>query len=156
MFDKLNKKNNIYEVIIGKHTQFKGDLTANGNIKIDGQLTGNIKSNGEIFIGENSIIVGNITSKTLSISGKVVGEIKAVGNLKISETGNLEGNILVSSFIINKGGTFKGNCNINTEEAKINLKKLDIPVDTEDTEDTEGTEDNSKKFLKKMIFNKNK
>jgi cytoskeletal protein CcmA (bactofilin family) len=150
MFDKLNKTSNTYEVIIGEHTEFKGDINAEGNIKIDGQLTGNIKSNGEVFIGENSIIIGNITSKTLSISGKVIGEVKAVGDLKISETGNLEGDILVSSFIINKGGTFKGDCNINTEEAKINLKKLDIPNNTENDEDNLN---NSKKTFKE---NKNK
>ncbi|MEA1974540.1 MAG: polymer-forming cytoskeletal protein [Bacillota bacterium] len=133
MFEKIgniNKASNNYEVIIGEHTKFEGDITAEGNVKIDGKLNGDIKSNGEVFIGETSIITGNITSNsTLTISGKVTGKIKANGDLKITETGNLKGDILVSSFIINKGGTFKGNCSINTEEAKLDLSNLSIEFD---------------------------
>lgn len=130
--------NNNYEVVIGDHTEFNGDINAEGNVRIDGKLTGNIKSNGEVYIGENSNIVGDITSSKLTISGEVLGEVKVIGELKITETGNLEGDILVSSFIINKGGTFKGNCGINTKDAQDGLadlaKDFDIPTIEDDEE----------------------
>jgi cytoskeletal protein CcmA (bactofilin family) len=123
MFSK-NKSSNSYEVVIGEHTEFNGNINAEGNVRIDGQLVGDVKSNGEVFIGSNSTITGDITSSQLTISGVVQGEVKVIGELKITETGNLVGDILVSSFIINKGGTFKGNCSINTADAQSDLESL--------------------------------
>lgn len=122
MFSK-NKSSN-YEVVIGEHTEFNGNINAEGNVRIDGQLMGDVKSNGEVFVGANSTITGDITSSQLTISGVVQGEVKVIGELKITETGNLVGDILVSSFIINKGGTFKGNCSINTTDAQSDLEAL--------------------------------
>jgi cytoskeletal protein CcmA (bactofilin family) len=136
MFSK-NKSSN-YEVVIGEHTKFNGNINAEGNVRIDGQLIGDVKSNGEVFIGSNSTITGDITSSQLTISGVVQGEVKVVGELKITETGNLVGDILVSSFIINKGGTFKGNCSINTADAQSDLetlaKEFNIPTKEETTD----------------------
>ena len=159
MFEKIgniSKTSNNYEVIIGEYTKFEGDITAEGNVKIDGKLNGNIKSNGEVFIGETSIITGNITSNnTLTISGKVTGKIKANGDLKITETGNLEGDILVSSFIINKGGTFKGNCSINTEEARLDLSNLSIEFEKSNTKENKKDEKINNNDTKNNKNNKN-
>ena len=133
MFSK-NKSSN-YEVVIGEHTEFNGNINAEGNVRIDGQLIGDVKSNGEVFVGSNSTITGDVTSSQLTISGVVQGEVKVIGELKITETGNLVGDILVSSFIINKGGTFKGNCSINTSDAQSDLealaKEFNIPQNEE-------------------------
>lgn len=146
MFSK--SKNSNYEVVIGENTEFNGNINAEGNVRIDGQLIGDIKSNGEVFIGSNSTITGDITSSKLTISGVVQGEVKVIGELKITETGKLIGDILVSSFIINNGGTFKGNCSINTEDAQKNLgdlaKEFNIPQESDKTVD-EKNKKNKKK-----------
>lgn len=129
MFSK-NSNNTSFEVIIGEHTTFDGDIKAEGNIKVEGNVTGNIKSNGEIFIGKNSTVKGDITATNLTISGDITGEIKVIGELKITESGKLKGDILVSSFSIDTGGIFKGNCNINTDESKDDLESLKLEFET--------------------------
>ena len=45
--DNLNQSINI----INEGTLIKGDITANGDIRIDGELIGNIESKGRIVIG---------------------------------------------------------------------------------------------------------
>lgn len=139
MLDKnIFKKdsNNSFEVIIGQETTFDGDISAKGNMKIEGKINGSLKSNGKIFLGKDSKVDGDITSKSLIIGGKVIGNIKTAENLEITETGNLNGDILVSSFSIAEGGIFKGNCNINTKDSNEKLKKLKKEVEKESKKET--------------------
>ncbi|MGM0378261.1 MAG: bactofilin family protein [Bacillota bacterium] len=137
MLEKFKKdSNNSFDVIIGNETTFDGDISAKGNMKIEGKVNGNLKSNGKIILGQDSIIEGNITSKSLIIGGNVNGNIKTAESLKITQTGNLEGDILVSSFAIEKGGTFKGQCDINTKDSNKKLKKLKEEVNKESKKET--------------------
>ena len=138
MLDKFKKEsNNSFEVIIGCETTFDGDISAKGNMKIEGNVNGSLKSNGKIFLGKDSVIKGDITSKSLIIGGKVTGNIKTAESLEITQTGNLEGDILVSSFAIEEGGTFKGQCEINTKESNEKLKKLKKEVEKVSNKETE-------------------
>lgn len=137
MLEKFKKEsNNSFEVVIGNETTFDGDISAKGNMKIEGKINGNLKSNGKIFLGKDSAVDGDITSKSLIIGGKVVGNIKAAESLKITQTGNLEGDILVSSFAIEEGGTFKGQCDINTKDSNDKLKKLKAEVEKDSIKET--------------------
>lgn len=120
MFNK--KEQSGFDVIIGEDTSFDGDINAKGNIKVDGTVSGNIETNGKVFTGEASEITGDILANGAVISGKLTGNVESIGELKITKTGLLHGNILVTSFSIENGGTFEGNCSINTDDSN---KKID-------------------------------
>ena len=62
--------------LIGNGTTITGDVNANGDIRIDGILTGNIQITGKLVIGPSGRIEGNITCQNADVSGEVNGTIQ--------------------------------------------------------------------------------
>lgn len=100
------------DTLIGYNTSFIGNITSEGSIRIDGKVKGDIKVAGDVYIGENSVITGNIDSSNVHLSGTVEGNISAKGVLKILSTAKLYGDIKVNSFVADEGALFQGKCNM--------------------------------------------
>ncbi len=116
-----------FDVIIGEQSSFDGNLSSEGSVRIDGKTKGDIQSKGDVIVGQNADVIGNIISENTEISGQLVGNITSTGCLKIYATGRLFGDIEVTSFIIEEGGVFEGNCKINREDIKpSDRNKLDV------------------------------
>lgn len=107
-----------FDVILGKTAEFTGSIKSEGSIRFDGTGTGDIVSQGDVLMGAGSTLVGNIEAHNVEISGEVHGNIKASGAFRIFESGILFGDISVSSFVIDEGGVFEGQCHINTKGIK--------------------------------------
>jgi cytoskeletal protein CcmA (bactofilin family) len=62
--------------LIGAGTSMKGDITSNGDLRIDGTLVGNIHCSAKVVIGANGVVQGDINGQQADIMGKVTGTIK--------------------------------------------------------------------------------
>jgi len=90
-------------------------------------VEGDIRYDGNVFVGETGSVLGNITSEDISLSGTVNGNITSQTKLVIFPTGILIGNVDVPNFTIQENGKFDGNSkmttnkvvNINSEKSKI-------------------------------------
>jgi cytoskeletal protein CcmA (bactofilin family) len=99
--------------LIGETTNINGDLITDDDLRIDGIVNGNIKSNKRIIIGTTATIKGNISANTIEINGKVNGNIEASDILILKETAILEGDIAVTKLSIQTGAKFNGKCTMN-------------------------------------------
>jgi cytoskeletal protein CcmA (bactofilin family) len=132
-----------FDVIIDKNSSITGSITSVGSVRIDGTVNGDIKSNGNVIIGTDANVIGNISANNIEISGTAAGDILSNSLLKIYETGKLEGNIEVMSFMIEEGGFFKGNCLINSN----GLVKTEEPTENKNTNSNKDTNKQEKSKL---------
>lgn len=93
---------------MGKDVVFKGILTLEGHVRIDGQVEGEIHSTGTLTVGEEGVIRGNITAGTLITSGNIKGNVTASEKIKILKPGVLIGNIRTPAISIEAGAHFHG------------------------------------------------
>ncbi len=109
-----SKKSNsdTYDIIIGKSSKVDGDILSEGSVRIEGTVNGSIDVKGNAIVGPESHVVGNIICRHIEISGDVKGNINCLGNLQVFTSGSLIGDIEVTSFNIEEGGVFDGNCKI--------------------------------------------
>lgn len=103
--------------IIGPGAVFKGDITAPEAIRIDGTLTGNCNCKGNLILGTEGQIKGNIKAQNVILSGKVVGDVDSSGKLELLSTGKLSGNITARSLVIDEDAFFDGRCAMVTNHA---------------------------------------
>ena len=111
--------------LISKGVKIEGIITISGNIRIDGEVQGEIISKGSIMIGEDGKIGGQITAKTITIGGKVEGTIKANEKLVLETTANLKGDIFSKILIIEEGAKFVGNSKMGEGEIIREYKEID-------------------------------
>ena len=99
-------------------TNFKGDLTFEGTVRIDGRFEGNINSKDSLVIGENAVVDAEIHVGRVLISGRVSGNIAAKEAVEINAKAQVHGNIKLSGnkLVIHEGAVFSGGCEMGTSD----------------------------------------
>src|SRR5579872_5500875 len=98
--------------LIGAGTAMKGDITSNGDLRIDGTLTGNIHCSAKVVIGANGVVQGDINGQQADIMGKVTGTIKVKDLLQLKGGSYLTGNIQAAKLQIEPTANFNGECHM--------------------------------------------
>lgn len=124
MFNNQNQEKGFkdIETIIGPSVKVKGDFHGTGNIIIEGIVEGNLKTNGNLQVGNKAKITANIEAKEAKISGEIRGNIKINGYLEITTTAKFFGDIETSSLSIEQGAIINGKITMPIE--KEGLKKI--------------------------------
>jgi cytoskeletal protein CcmA (bactofilin family) len=116
MFNKAMAKDNGSETpsvnLIGAGTIIKGDIITNGDIRIDGTLTGSISVKGKLVIGVSGTIDGEISCQNADISGTTKGRITVNELLVLKASAKLNGDIITNKIAIEPGAVFSGSCSM--------------------------------------------
>ncbi len=112
MFKQQDEKQNFKEVetIIGPSVKVKGNFNGQGNIIVEGIVEGNLKTSGNILIGNKSVITANVNAKEARVGGRINGNIKIKGYLEITASARISGDIECSSLSIEQGAILNGKC----------------------------------------------
>ncbi len=120
----LRKKNTAFrdgmDSLIGPNSTFTGNIEADGSVRVDGELIGDIVVTGDVYIGEQAVVKGNIEAANVNLAGTLEGNMTVKGILKILTTAKLYGDIMVKSFVVDEGALFQGKCSMieNTEKTE--------------------------------------
>lgn len=98
--------------LIAAGTTLKGDITSNGDIRIDGTLIGNMQCSAKVIIGANGVVEGDISGQQADIMGKVMGTIKVKELLQLKGGSVVSGNLHASKLQIEPSANFNGQCHM--------------------------------------------
>ncbi len=133
--------------ILGPTLKFKGELTANEDLVVQGQIEGSIKHTSNLTIGQEGKVKANIEAEHVSIEGEVHGDIGGDTSVVVKESANVEGNIYSPTVTLREGATFNGKIDMSgkerTQEAKPpkSRKQKDEPVASADEAEEDKADD---------------
>ena len=116
MFEAKDKKKEIPPegketfTFLARGFEFKGTLTFEGTVRIDGSVAGEIRSSGTIILGEHAIIEGDVSADVVISGGRVTGNIIAKEKVQLLSTGIVLGTIKTPLLSVEEGVRFMGNC----------------------------------------------
>jgi cytoskeletal protein CcmA (bactofilin family) len=113
---KYNETDNTTINLISIGTEITGDVKSNGDIRIDGSLTGNLSTKGKVVIGPTGKIKGEVICRNSEVSGIVEGKITVSQLLNLKASSKILGDIITSKLAIEPGARFTGNCNMSESE----------------------------------------
>lgn len=99
--------------IIGQGTRITGDLTSNGDFRVDGAIEGNVKVSQRLVIGGTGKILGNIESDSATVAGHIKGNITVKNVLELKPSAKIDGDIITNKMVIEAGAQFNGRCTMN-------------------------------------------
>ena len=111
-------EDNIVNSIIGEGSEFKGEFTINGLLRIDGRFKGTIETDGKVLIGQTGEATTDIKARVVVIGGIVRGNIFATERVIMLSSGQMHGNIITPSLVMEDGVVFDGNCVINKQSTE--------------------------------------
>lgn len=101
--------------LIAKGTRITGDISSEGDLRVDGEITGNLDSRGRLVIGPSGKITGDISCKSCEISGTHNGKINVSELLSLKASSTIIGEIVTGKLSIEPGAYFKGTCVMSEE-----------------------------------------
>ncbi|MGZ4099863.1 MAG: bactofilin family protein [Bacteroidia bacterium] len=101
--------------LIGTGTKIIGDIHSNGDVRIDGNLVGNLTTSGKFVLGPNGIVEGNVSSNNADLSGEVKGTVNVNEMLSLKSTARINGDIVTGKLAIEPGAMFTGTCNMGAK-----------------------------------------
>ena len=110
MLRSTEKKEEINFIASG--TKLVGDLVSSGDVRIDGQLSGSIKTQGRLVLGESGVVDGEISCQSAIIGGQLKAKITTKDLLTLKSTAKLSGEIVSGQLAIEPGAIFSGKCSM--------------------------------------------
>lgn len=106
--------------ILGPGSAISGDIKVNGFVRIDGDIDGNLETDGNVIIGEKARIRGNVTSKSIIIGGIIVGNVHSQESVKLLPESVVIGDIISHKVQIADSAVFHGHCISIKDDEKYN------------------------------------
>ena len=107
---------------IENSTALKGNIKSKNDIRIDGNVEGEVVTKGKVILGKESDVVGKILCANADIEGKFDGELIVSGTLSLKSGSNVKGKVKIQKLIVESGSMFNANCSMHSAEDGV--KKL--------------------------------
>src|SRR5438067_1882128 len=98
--------------VLSSGVSIKGDVKFGSQLLIDGEVEGNITSNGALIVGSHGTVVGDIQAGSITIQGSVDGNVLATERCALEAGANLHGDIESPRLAVNENASFIGSATI--------------------------------------------
>lgn len=94
--------------VLGKTLLFKGELTAEEDVILQGRVEGSIRHARNLIIGNEGSVLGDIHAAHLTVEGLVEGDLHCSEAVVVRSTAQVRGNIFAPRVGIMEGAMFNG------------------------------------------------
>lgn len=117
---------------VGPTVFFKGEISANEGLIIEGEIEGTIKhDNKNLTVGKQGRVRAEIHAKVIDVRGRVDGEIYGEEVVHLYSTAVVTGTIHCTRIIMDDGAEFNGAIDMSGQAAKPRKTKLKIAENDE-------------------------
>ena len=100
--------------IIGADAQFKGELSFQGSVRVDGKFEGSITTPGKVYVSQGGKMKAEIKAGGVTLDGNVDGNIEASDRLELNTSGRLIGDVKADKLIVKEGATLVGRVEVGS------------------------------------------
>jgi cytoskeletal protein CcmA (bactofilin family) len=105
--------------ILGPTLKFRGELSAQEDLIVQGSVEGSITHTQSLTIGTDGTMKGDIRARVIVIDGKVEGDLYATESVNIRATAKVKGNIFAPRVGISDGAFFQGQIDMQPSGAAV-------------------------------------
>ncbi len=109
--------------LVGSGTTIKGEINSKGDIRVDGKIIGEVRSQGRVIVGDTGMIEGDIFCANADFSGKVNGKADVAELLSLKASAVFTGDIITNKLSIEPGAQFSGSCSMDKDAARKQADK---------------------------------
>lgn len=103
--------------ILGPTLYFKGDLSAEEDLLIQGRVEGSVTHTQRLTVGAQGTVKADIKAQLIVVEGTVDGDLHAEKSVVVKETAKVNGNIVAPKVSISEGANFSGSIDMSGKSA---------------------------------------
>jgi len=94
--------------VIGRGTVVRGNVRGNGNLEILGRVEGDVNVGGEIVLGDEAAVKGNISGASVTVAGAVQGDVRASDAVLLERGARVVGDLTAPRIGVSTGALVRG------------------------------------------------
>lgn len=91
-------------------TEFRGDISFQDTLRIDGKFEGSIRSGRLLIIGETADVNADIDVVSVSVRGALRGNVHARERIELHQSARCQCNLDTRVLVVAEGALFEGSC----------------------------------------------
>ncbi len=101
-------ENGINRIVEG--TRFKGEISCESNIRIDGAFEGDLSTKGRLVVGPQGSLKGTVVCQNCEVEGALEGKVSVDELLSLKSTASVDGEVHYGKLSIEPGAALTGTC----------------------------------------------
>ena len=110
-----------FATVIGADANFKGELSFDGGVRIDGKFEGKVNTKGKLHVGKGAQVKADLNVGSVQVEGQIQGNVIAGERLELAASGQLMGDVRTPRLAVTEGATLVGNFNVCPDALKTDL-----------------------------------
>ena len=94
--------------LLDRHSEFEGTFRSQRDIRVEGNLKGNVTCDGTLFIAEGATVSASVDAEHISVAGDLTGEIRCRGRFHIMPSGRVRAKVTTASLVVQEGAIYEG------------------------------------------------
>jgi cytoskeletal protein CcmA (bactofilin family) len=143
MFEKQDMSNREMgpepETVISASVKVEGDFVSQGNVLIEGEVEGSLKTEKDLRVGEKARIGADVSASSATVAGEVRGNLEVSGRLELEPSAKVYGDIQTSDLIVSSGAIICGK--VTMDESMVSSMKNAKNKDAAKPKKVEATEE---------------
>jgi cytoskeletal protein CcmA (bactofilin family) len=110
--------NQDFPTTLGPDASFKGELTFEKGMRLQGRFEGKITTPGRLHVAKEAKMQADVDAGAIIIEGDVHGNLSASDRIELKQTARYEGDLTASKLVVDEGAVFRGHVTVGPEAVK--------------------------------------
>lgn len=107
-----------FPTVLGPDAVFKGELTFEKGMRVQGRIEGKINTPGRLHIAKEAKVSADVDAGGITVEGDVRGNLTASDRIELKNSARYEGDLTCSKLTVDEGAVFSGHVNVGPEAVK--------------------------------------
>lgn len=107
-----------YPTVIGPDASFKGEMTFEKGLRLQGKFEGKINTSGRLHISKEAKLMADVDAGAIIVEGEVRGNLSASDRIELKQTARFEGDLNASKLVVDEGAVFSGHVTVGPDAVK--------------------------------------
>jgi cytoskeletal protein CcmA (bactofilin family) len=107
-----------FPTILGPDAVFKGELSFDKGMRVQGRIEGKITTPGRLHIAKEAKVEADVDAGGIIVEGSVKGNLSASDRIELKNSAKYEGDLSCSKLTVDEGAVFSGHVNVGPDAVK--------------------------------------
>ena len=107
-----------YPTTLGPDASFKGELTFEKGMRLQGKFEGKITTPGRLHVAREAHMQADVDAGAIIVEGDVHGNLTASDKIELKQSTRYEGDLRASKLVVDEGAVFSGHVTVGPDAVK--------------------------------------
>ncbi|HRK31858.1 MAG TPA: polymer-forming cytoskeletal protein [Tepidisphaeraceae bacterium] len=107
-----------FPTVIGPDASFKGEMTFEKGLRLQGRFEGKINTNGKLHVAKEARLAADVDAGAIVVEGEVKGNLTASDRIELKASARYEGDLQATKLVVEEGASFNGHVSVGPEAGK--------------------------------------